>query len=113
MKNDAAIVDGTIIHPPASTKNQSRQPDPEMESPKRGNQLQFGVRCHLGVDADSHLVRTAICSHAKEADITILAALRHGTYSEEIGDRACCSEPGREELAEQDTSPSTPKKAAV
>ena len=37
------IVDATIIHAPSSTKNESRQRDPEMHQTKKGNQWYFGM----------------------------------------------------------------------
>ena len=46
------IVDASIIAAPASTKNQRRQRDPEMHQTKKGNQWHFGMKLHIGVDAD-------------------------------------------------------------
>ena len=43
------IVDATIIHAPTSTKNESKQRDPEMPHTKRGDQFYFGMKCHVGV----------------------------------------------------------------
>ena len=113
MTKNGTIVDATIIHAPTSTKNESKQRDPEMKSTKKGNQWYFGMKCHVGVDAESGVVHTAICTHAKEADITMLPALLHGEESEVIGDRAYCSEPDREELEEEGVSLLTPKKKPV
>jgi IS5 family transposase len=113
MTKNGTIVDATIIHAPTSTKNESKQRDPEMKSTKKGNQWYFGMKCHVGVDAESGVVHTAICTHAKEADITMLPALLHGEESEVIGDRAYCSEPDREELQEEGVSLLTPKKKPV
>ena len=50
------MVDATIIHAPGSTKNQDKQRDPEMRSTRKGNQWYFGMKAHIGVDADSGLV---------------------------------------------------------
>ncbi len=56
---NGTIVDATIIHAPTSTKNESKQRDPEMKSAKKGNQWYFGMKCHVGVDAESGVVHTA------------------------------------------------------
>lgn len=48
-----SIVDATIIAAPSSTKNESGERDPEMHQTKKGNQWHFGMKAHIGVDADS------------------------------------------------------------
>ena len=54
------IVDATIIAAPSSTKNASHERDPEMHQTKKGNQWYFGMKAHIGVDADSGLVHTVV-----------------------------------------------------
>jgi IS5 family transposase len=49
------MMDATIIHAPASTKNQARQRDPEMHQTKKGNQYYFGMKVHVGADVQSGL----------------------------------------------------------
>jgi len=49
-------VDATLISAPSSTKNASGQRDPDMHQTKKGNQWHFGMKAHIGVDADSGLV---------------------------------------------------------
>ena len=46
------VVDATLIAAPSSTKNQSGERDPEMHQSKKGNQWYFGMKAHIGVDAD-------------------------------------------------------------
>ena len=53
MLRQGTIVDATIIHAPSSTKNKDRKRDPEMHSTKKGNQYYFGMKAHIGVDAES------------------------------------------------------------
>jgi IS5 family transposase len=53
------IVDATLIAASPSTKNKAGKRDPEMRSSKKGNQWYFGMKAHIGVDADSGLVHTA------------------------------------------------------
>ena len=46
------IVDASIIDAPSSTKNRRGERDPEMHQTKKGNQWYFGMKAHIGVDAD-------------------------------------------------------------
>jgi transposase, IS5 family len=50
------IVDATIIAAPSSTKNSKGERDPDMHQAKKGNQWHFGMKAHIGVDAESGLV---------------------------------------------------------
>jgi hypothetical protein len=52
------VVDATLIAALSSTKNASGERDPEMHQTKKGNQWYFGMKAHIGVDADSGLVHT-------------------------------------------------------
>jgi IS5 family transposase len=73
-----SIVDATIIPAPSSTKNAEGERDPEMHQTKKGNQWHFGMKAHIGVDADSGLVHTVTATAANEADIEQVADLLHG-----------------------------------
>lgn len=73
-----SIVDATIIAAPSSTKNAQGQRDPEMHQTKKGNQWYFGMKAHIGVDADSGLVHTVTTTAANEADVEQVADLLHG-----------------------------------
>ena len=53
------IVDATLIAASPSTKNKEQKRDPAMSSSKKGNQWYFGMKAHIGVDAESGLVHTA------------------------------------------------------
>jgi IS5 family transposase len=57
MLRQRTIIDATIIHAPSSTKNKERKCDPEMHSTKKGNQYYFGMKTHIGVDAESELAQ--------------------------------------------------------
>jgi transposase, IS5 family len=61
------VVDATLIAAPSSTKNQDKQRDPEMTQTKKGNQWLFGMKAHIGVDAESGLIHTVECNTAKVA----------------------------------------------
>ena len=64
--------------PPSSTKNKDGKRDPEMHSSKKGNQWHFGMKSHIGVDADSGLVHTVRGTAGRVADVTEGNSLLHG-----------------------------------
>ena len=76
-----SIVDATIIAAPSSTKNADGERDPEMHQTKKGNQWHFGMKAHIGVDADSGLVHTVSTTPANEADVEVVDELLHGKES--------------------------------
>ena len=55
---EGSIVDASIIEAPSSTKNRAGERDPEMHQTKKGNQWHFGMKVHIGVDADTGLVHS-------------------------------------------------------
>lgn len=73
-----SIVDATIISAPSSTKNADGERDPEMHQTRKGNQWYFGMKAHIGVDADSGLVHTVVSTAANEADVEVADELLHG-----------------------------------
>jgi transposase, IS5 family len=52
------VVDATLIAAPSSTKSKAHQRDPDIHSSKKGEQMYFGMKAHIGADADSGLVHT-------------------------------------------------------
>jgi IS5 family transposase len=78
MLKRGSIVDATIIAAPSSTKNAEGERDPEMHQTKKGNQWHFGMKAHIGVDADSGLVHTVTTTPANAADVEVVDALLHG-----------------------------------
>jgi transposase, IS5 family len=80
------IVDATIIAAPSSTKNEGKTCDPEMHQTKKGNEWHFGMKAHIGVDAESGLVHTVIGTAANVGDITQAGALLHGDAEHAFGD---------------------------
>lgn len=76
--HQATIVDATIIHAPRSTKNNGGKRDPEMHQTKKGNQYHFGMKAHIGADAESGLVHHIHGIAANVADVTEVAQLLHG-----------------------------------
>src|SRR4051812_37883726 len=86
MLRQGTIVDATIIAPPSSTKNSTGERDPEMHQTKKGNQWYFGMKAHVGVDAESGLVHSVIGTPANVADVTQAHDLLHGDETVAFGD---------------------------
>ncbi len=80
------IVDATIIAAPQSTKNAKGKRDPEMHQTKKGNQWHFGMKAHIGVDAESGLVHTVVGTAANVNDVTQAGALLHGQETRAFAD---------------------------
>lgn len=80
------IVDATIIAAPSSTKNQGQARDPEMHQTRKGNTWHFGMKAHIGVDAESGVVHTVIATPANVNDVTQAGALLHGDEQQAFGD---------------------------
>jgi IS5 family transposase len=78
MLKTGTVVDATLIAAPSSTKNSTGERDPEMHQTKKGNQWHFGMKAHIGVDADSGLVHTVIGTAANVHDVTQGNGLLHG-----------------------------------
>ncbi|WP_246637511.1 IS5 family transposase [Burkholderia catarinensis] len=75
LLKEGTVVDATLIAAPSSTKNQEGKRDPEMHQTKKGNQWHFGMKAHIGVDADSGLVHTVVGTAANVNDVTQAHAL--------------------------------------
>jgi IS5 family transposase len=70
MLKTGTVVDATLIAAPSSTKNSTGERDPEMHQTKKSNQWHFGMKAHIGVDAESGLVHTVIGTAANVCDVT-------------------------------------------
>ena len=91
------MVDATLIAAPSSTKNKTGERDPEMHQTKKGNQWHFGMKAHIGVDADSGLVHTVIGTAANVNDVTQGHALLHGEEQVVFADAGYQGAPKRDE----------------
>jgi len=80
------VVDASIIAAPPSTKNEKGERDPEMHQTKKGNEWHFGLKAHIGVDAESGLVHTVVGTAANVADVTQAQALLHGDEEDVFAD---------------------------
>jgi IS5 family transposase len=80
------VVDATLIAAPTSTKNKDKTRDPDMHSSKKGNQWYFGMKAHIGADAESGLVHTVRGTPGHVSDIAEGNTLLHGDESVAFGD---------------------------
>jgi IS5 family transposase len=80
------VVDATLIAAPSSTKNASGERDPEMHQAKKGNQWHFGMKAHIGVDAQSGMVHTVRGTAANVNDVVEANSLLHGQETDVHGD---------------------------
>ncbi|TDQ36788.1 IS5 family transposase, partial [Tepidicella xavieri] len=86
MLKSGTIVDATLIAAPSSTKNARRERDPEMHQTKKGNQWYFGMKAHVGVDAETGLVHTVVATAANVSDVTQAHRLLHGQETDVFAD---------------------------
>ncbi|MFQ5624376.1 MAG: IS5 family transposase [Paracoccaceae bacterium] len=85
------LVDATIIDAPSSTKNKAGKRDPDMSSTKKGNDWYFGMKAHVGVDADSGIVHSLDTTTAKVHDSRVWDDLLHGAETSIWADKAYVS----------------------
>ncbi len=86
MLKAGTVVDATLISAPSSTKNTSGERDPEMHQTKKGNQWHFGMKAHIGVDAESGLVHTVRGTAANVNDVVEANSLLHGAEIDVFAD---------------------------
>lgn len=98
LMREGTLVDATIIAAPSSTKNQDGERDPEMHQAKKGQQYYFGMKAHIGVDADSGLVHSVHVTSANESDVANTHALLHGQERRVHGDSGYTGVAKREEI---------------
>ena len=84
--SEGTIVDATLISAPSSTKNREGKRDGEMHQTKKGNQWYFGMKLHIGADAQSGLVHSAVGTAANVHDVTVASRLLHGREKRVHGD---------------------------
>jgi IS5 family transposase len=86
MLRTGTVVDATLISAPSSTKNSTGERDREMRQTRKGNNWYFGMKAHIGADAESGLVHTVIGTPANTNDVTQAEALLHGEEDIAFGD---------------------------
>ena len=70
LLKEGTIVDATIIRAPSSTKNREGKRDPEMRQTRKGKQYHFGMKAHIGVDAETGVVHSLATTGANVHDVT-------------------------------------------
>jgi len=83
---EGTAVDASIISAPSSTKNREGKRDPEMHQAKKGKQWHFGMKAHIGVDAETGVVHSMTTTPANHHDITEVDKLLHGEEQDVFGD---------------------------
>ena len=83
---EGTIVDASIIAAPSSTKNRSKERDPEMHQTKKGNEWHFGMKVHIGVDSQTGVVHSVSTTPANVHDVTETPRLLHGGETRVWGD---------------------------
>jgi IS5 family transposase len=75
-----------------------------MHQTKKGNQWHFGMKAHIGVDAESGLVHTVISTAANVNDVTQAAGLLHGEETDAFGDAGYQGVAKRDETKDLDVN---------
>ena len=75
---EGTIVDATIIEAPSSVKNRAGERDPQMHQAKKGNEWHFGMKVHVGADAETGVVHSMTTTPANVHDVTEAHRLLHG-----------------------------------
>ena len=91
------IVDASIVDAPCSTKNKRGERDPEMHQTRKGNQWYFGMKAHIGVDAESGLTHSLETTSANESDVAAAHEVLHGGEERVWGDAGYTGVGKREE----------------
>ena len=83
---EGTVVDASIVEAPSSTKNRSGERDPEMRQTKKGNQWHFGMKMHVGSDAETGIAHSFVATGANESDVAHAHRLLHGGEKRAWGD---------------------------
>jgi len=86
LLREGTAIDASIINAPSSTKNKDGKRDPEMHQTKKGNQWHFGMKMHIGVDAENGTVHSLATTAANKHDITQAGKLLHGEEEDVFAD---------------------------
>ena len=78
LLREGTMVDATIIAAPPSTKNAEHAGDSEMYQTRKGKEWNFGMKAHIGADANSGLVHRVHVAAASERDVAHSHEALHG-----------------------------------
>ena len=96
------IVDASIVDAPSSTRNAAGERDPEMHRTKKGNQWYYGMKAHIGVDAETGLVHSLATTAANVSDVATAHEVLHGDEETVHGDAGYQGVGKREENRDAD-----------
>ena len=82
MLREGTALDAALIAAPSSGKHKDGGRDPEMHQRKKGNQWPFGMKCHIGAEADCALVHTVAGTPANVNGVTQAGKLLHGAQTD-------------------------------
>lgn len=103
LMREGTMIDATLIAAPSFTKNRTGTRDPEMHSTKKGNQWHFGMKAHIGADAESGLVHSLHTTPAHQSDVAHTAELLHGEETQVFADAGYTGAPQRNEVIQAQT----------
>ena len=83
---EGTIVDASIIEAPSSTTNGAGERDPQMRQTKKGKEWRFGIKVHVGVDAETGVVHSMSATSDNVHDVTEAYRLLHGVEKRVWGD---------------------------
>ena len=75
------VADARIIEAPSSTKNRSGERVPEMRQTKKGSEWHFGMKVHIGADAETRTV----CCTVERNGCGVMQGIRASTSVRGIG----------------------------
>ena len=111
MVREGSIVDATVISAPTSTKNRSKQRDPQMKSTRKANQWHFGMKAHIGADTRGY-VHSVEVTAANVHDVTMMEQCLHGEEKAIYGDKGYACEKRKEKAEAQGVAWRVLRKAA-
>lgn len=83
---EGTIVNATLIAASPSTKSKAKTRAPKMHQTTKGKNWHFGMKAHIGIDAQSGLVHTLVTTAANSSDVSQAHALLHGQKRTAFGD---------------------------
>ena len=86
MLREGTALDAALIAAPSSGKHKDGGRDPGMHQRKKGNQWPFGMKCHIGAEADCALVHTVAGTPANVNGVTQAGKLLHGAQTDAFAD---------------------------
>jgi IS5 family transposase len=102
MMRGGTIADATMLAASPAVKNKAQARDPEMHQTKQGNPWYFGMKAHIGVDAERGLVHTVVGTEANVGDVTQTTQVLHGDEKTGYLDAGYTGAEKREKLKARD-----------